>query len=314
PYYIGQKKLITLMMKMDADIVVMTMPDLNNNHIKRSYVRDDIEYIYTNHGISSDNLTLRTHALDNFDTIFCVGTHTTEEMLALEKLYSLKPKKLVETGYCLLDNMTEAYAKLDKTENKKKTILVAPSWQKDNLLDSCLDETLTGITDKGYRVIVRPHPQYVRIYPERMQRILDKYKDKLNDDFSIETDFSSNVTVYTADLVITDWSNIGYEFSFTTYKPTLYINTPMKIMNPDYKLIDVNPFDIRIRAKIGAEIEIENLNNINEVVIDLFSRKNEYRKTIENIKTETLYAQGKSGEVGGKYILNRIVEIAKSKK
>ena len=38
-YYIGEKRLITLMMKMDADVVVMTMPDIENFHIKRSYIR-----------------------------------------------------------------------------------------------------------------------------------------------------------------------------------------------------------------------------------------------------------------------------------
>ena len=45
PYYIGSTKLITLMMKMDADIVVMTMPDLQTYQIKKSYIRKDIEYI-----------------------------------------------------------------------------------------------------------------------------------------------------------------------------------------------------------------------------------------------------------------------------
>ena len=42
-YYIGEKKLITLMMKMDADVVGMTMPDMENFHIKRRDVRKDIE-------------------------------------------------------------------------------------------------------------------------------------------------------------------------------------------------------------------------------------------------------------------------------
>ena len=42
PYYIGENRLITMMMKMDADIVVMTMTDLDNFHIKRSYVRKDV--------------------------------------------------------------------------------------------------------------------------------------------------------------------------------------------------------------------------------------------------------------------------------
>ena len=46
PYYIGDHKLIMLMMKMDADIVVMTCPDIENYHLKRSYIRKDIEYIY----------------------------------------------------------------------------------------------------------------------------------------------------------------------------------------------------------------------------------------------------------------------------
>ncbi len=34
------------MMKMDADIVIMTTPELDNNYIKRSYMRKDIEYIF----------------------------------------------------------------------------------------------------------------------------------------------------------------------------------------------------------------------------------------------------------------------------
>ena len=44
-YYIDEMNLITLMMKMDADIMVMTMPDLDVYHIKRSYLRKDMEYI-----------------------------------------------------------------------------------------------------------------------------------------------------------------------------------------------------------------------------------------------------------------------------
>ena len=75
PYYIGEKRLITLMMKMDADVVVMTMPDLENYHIKRSYIRKDIEYIYIPHGMDSLNLTMRTGSMDHYDSVFCVGKH-----------------------------------------------------------------------------------------------------------------------------------------------------------------------------------------------------------------------------------------------
>lgn len=308
PYYIGEKKLITLMMKMDADMVLMSTPDLETYYLKRSYIRKDIEYIFTNHGIGSDNLTLRTHALDHFDTIFCVGPHIVEEERALEKLYQLPQKNLVETGYCLIDNMDEDYAKMEKRENAVKTILVAPSWQKDNLLDLCLDELLEGIVGKGYRVIVRPHPQYVRIYESKMQKILEKYKDKMDENFIIETDFSSNVTVYSADLLITDWSNIGYEFSFTTYKPTLYINTPMKVMNPEWKKIDVVPIDIRIRDQLGASVDTDKMGQVGDIVAGLIEETPSYYETIAKLKKETFFNLGHAAEASGQYILKSLKE------
>lgn len=314
PYYIGEKKLITLMMKMDADIVLMTTPDLENYYIKRSYIKKDIEYIYTNHGIGSDNLTLRSHALDHFDTIFAIGPHIIEEQRALEKAYNLKPKKLVETGYCLLDDMIESYKKMEKEDNEIKTILVAPSWQKDNILDLCLDDLVNGIVGKGYRVIIRPHPQYVRIYPAKVANILEKYKSRLDDNFIIETDFSSNVTVYSADLLVTDWSSVGYEFSFTTHKPTLYINTPMKVMNPEWEKIDVIPFDIRIRNQIGAALEVEDLSTVGDVVAKLIEDTPLYYNEIALLKEKTFYHLEHSGEISGMYILNQLKEKQKKVK
>lgn len=314
PYYIGERKAITLFMKMDADIVLMSTPDLENYHLKRSYVRKDVEYIYTNHGIGSDNLTLKIHALDHFDTIFCTGPHVIAEQRALEKLYQLPAKNLVETGYCLQDDMDISYARMNKQENDIKTILVAPSWQQDNLLDVCLDELLDGIVGKGYRVIVRPHPQYARIYANNMKRILEKYQSQMNENFIIETDFSSNLTVYSADLLITDWSNIGCEFSFTTGKPTLYINTPMKVMNPEWERIDVIPIDIRIREQLGASIDLDKMSGVGEKVAELIKNTAEYRSTIMELKKETYFNLGRSAEVSGQYILTQLKKIQDKKK
>lgn len=312
-YYIGEKRLITLMMKMDADIVVMTMPDLETYHIKRSYLRDDIEYIYTEHGISSNNLMLREGALAHFDTIFCVGPHQIEEYRQEEKVYGLKERNLVEVGYCLLDNMRQNYQNMPKACNQKKTILIGPSWQKDNILDTCIDTLLEQIVKDEYRVIVRPHPQYVRLYEGRVNALIERWEEKLNEDFQIETDFSSNVTVYTADLVVTDWSNIGYEFSFATNKPTLYINTPMKVMNPNYEKLGVIPFDIRVRSEIGAALELDGLDEFGSKVKYLIDHTPEYYSVIEQIRQRSFYNPQKADEAGGRYIIERLKEKQKLK-
>lgn len=57
PYYIGEKRLITLMMKLDADVVLTTLEDLDNFYLKRSYVRKDTKYVFTFHHMTSTHLT-----------------------------------------------------------------------------------------------------------------------------------------------------------------------------------------------------------------------------------------------------------------
>ena len=52
PYYIGDNRMIVLMMKMETDIMVMTTPDLENFQLKRSYVKKDTEYVYVPHDVN----------------------------------------------------------------------------------------------------------------------------------------------------------------------------------------------------------------------------------------------------------------------
>lgn len=310
PYYIGEKKLITLMMKMDADIVVMTMPDLQNYHIKRSYVRKDIQYIFIPHSMCSLNLTMRTASIDHFDTIFCTGKHQREETEKTEIAYNLPKKTLVDWGYCLLDQMRADYK--EGESSGEKTVLVAPSWQKGNIVDSCLDELLDGLRGKGYHIIVRPHPQHVRLMPERMEALKAKFAgDK---DIEIQTDFSSNETVFQADMMITDWSGIAYEYSFTTYKPVLFIDTPLKIMNPEYQRIDTEPFNIWMREVLGKVIAPSEASTAAEVIKEIFASAGNYRETIKNHAYEYVYNLDHSGEVGGKYIIGELQKIISSRK
>ena len=311
-YYIGEKKLITLMMKMDADVVVMTMPDLNNYHIKRSYIRKDTEYIYIPHGMDSLNLTMRTGSMDHFDTVFATGKHQKEEAIKTNEVYKIKNRKIFEWGYSLLDNMIEDYKKSDKIESKEKTVLIAPSWQKNNIVDLCLDELLVVLSKTSYKIIVRPHPQQVRHAKEKFEFLKEKYNEKTN--ITIQTDFSSNSTVFNSDLLITDWSGIAYEFAFTTKKPVLFIDTPMKIMNPEYEKIGVEPFNIWARNEIGEVVKIEEIKTINKVVDNMLNNEKDYSDKIEKLTNEYVYNIGSSSEVGAKYIIQEIKNKIEEKK
>ena len=307
-YYI-EEKLMVLMMRMDADLVVMTTPDLQKYYLKRSMVREDVEYVYMDHAINSVNLTYQKGALDAFDTVFIPNALTAEEIRAAEKLYGTKEKTLVPYGYALIDNMIHAYEAQGVQHHEKPVILIAPSWQQDNIMDSAIDGILSGLLSEPYHVIVRPHPQYVRHYGVKLNALEEKYSSYSN--FELQTDFSSNETVFNADVLVTDWSGIAYEYSFTTLKPCLFINTPMKIMNPEYESLGIEPFDIKIRSQIGIALEPSELGNIAAATDRLLHEEMFSRDSIRALREEYLYNIGHAASAGADYLIHSLIEKSK---
>ena len=311
PYFIGENKLITMFLKMDAKIVVMTMPDLENYHIKRSVVNKNIEYIYMDHGLSSMNMLTRKGSLDHFDTVFCAGQHINDEIRAREKLYGFPAKNLIDYGYGYMDELIKRYNTLKNEENFRlnNTILIAPSHQEDNILNSCLEILVNGLRKTGMKIIIRPHPQYIRRKRDSWNNIVSRYRDI--PDVETESDFSSDETVYCSSLVVTDWSNIGYEYAFSTLRPVLFVDTPMKVINPDYEEIGVVPIDITIRNMIGISVSGKDSDEIAEAAAKLLSNDADYSRQISEKREEILFNVGKSTEIAGKYILSQLTKGTK---
>jgi YidC/Oxa1 family membrane protein insertase len=305
PYYASQQKTIALMLKLDTDIMVTTVPDLQSFHIKRSIVRDDIEYIHTFHGPTSTHLVYREKAFDHFDTLLCVGPHQVAEIRRREVIAKLPRKKLVKVGYGLYDQLATSYEGNRKQENKKPRILIAPSWQVENILDICIDSMLESLVGQGYEIVVRPHPQYVRLFPERVNSLKERFS-KIGEAIFFELDYLSSESIFTSDLLVTDWSNIGYEFAYCTLKPCIFINTPMKVMNPNYTQYGMEPLDISLRDKVGVSIDIENVGVLCKTVEHLLLHKNSYKNQIKEIIQQYLYNPGRSGEAGGVYIIKQL--------
>ena len=96
-----------------------------------------------------------------------------EEIRQAEKLYGTREKKLIACGYGQLENLHDAYQQMDKTPRTRPQILIAPSWQQDNILDSCIDDMLQSLLGKGYDVIVRPHPEYKKRYGAKLDALIN---------------------------------------------------------------------------------------------------------------------------------------------
>lgn len=307
PYYIGPRRIITLMMKMDADLVVMTTPDLETYQIKRSKMRKDVEYIYTPHDPMSVHMGFREHSMDHFDTVLCVGPQQIEEIRAGEKLYGTPEKTLVPCGYCLLDDLMADYAAQEKPDNPRKRILIAPSWQEDNLLDSVIDDLISSLMRDEYQLVVRPHPEYVKRYKPRLDALMARWESKVGEGLVFETDFSSNSSIWRSDMLITDWSGIAYEYSYTTERPTLFINTKIKAMNPNWENIGITPLEISLRDRIGLSLNKDEVAaRAAEVVADMIDHPDRWSSQIAAVRAENIFHPGHCGEKAADYIIGRL--------
>jgi len=307
PYYVGQTKIIPLMMKMDADMVVMTTPDLNTYQIKRSYVKKDVEYVYLDHGTSSMSMVFRKGAFDHFDTIFTTGRYLDAEFRRTEELYGTRRKTLVPTGYAYLGDLMEQYVPLP--EKPYAQILIAPSHQPGNILESCLDEMLDSLSKvPDVRVVLRPHPQFVRRFPARWQAIKEAHPSEV----AFDDDFSKPAALYESDILITDWSSIAYEYSLVTKRPSVQVNTPMKVINPEYAKIGIEPTDITFRDRIGKSLDVKDVPSVGAVVREMIAHPETFAAKIDDLLATEFYDPRKAGEIAGQYVLDSL--IARKKK
>jgi len=175
-FYIGEGTARTkFFLTLRAKILVMDMPDLDTYHIKRSK-EYPVHYIYLFHSMFSIHSYLRKGALDNYDTIFCVGPHHVNEIRATEKLYELKPKKIVNYGFGRLDTLLQEKEKFAKPDsNLKDLILITPSYGDENLLEKCGIELIDTLLKSDFRVLLRPHFRTLRDSKELIDSIMNKF-------------------------------------------------------------------------------------------------------------------------------------------
>ena len=303
-FYIGLGAVRTqFFMELKAEVLVMTMPNLETYFIKRSKVYP-VHYVYVFHSIVSTHTIYRKGAFDHFDSIFCVGPHHIEEITSTESVYDLKHKNLVEYGYGLLDNLQTNKSMKNQqrcTEDGKKKILVAPSWGKNGLLETKGLELVKILLDGGYHVTVRPHPMTIRKWSKTIKAIENEFKSNAN--FEIEKDVSTFESLYSTYGLISDWSGIAIEYAFACEMPVFYIDVPQKINNSSYNKIPCNPLESYIRNLIGKIISPNDLASLPKVIESTYEEKNNFKTIIQEVRNKTIFNLGQSGIKGAQEIL-----------
>ncbi len=299
-FYIGEGTSRTkFFLTLRAKILVMDMPDLNTYHIKRSKAYP-VHYIYLFHSMFSIHSYLRKGSLDNYDTIFCVGPHHVNEIKATEKLYELKPKKIINYGFGRLDTLLQEKEKFEKFDsNLKDLILITPSYGSENLLEKCGIELIDTLLKSNFRVLLRPHFRTLR----DSKGLIDSIKDKFgkNPNFTFEDGVIPSEYFHNSICMVSDWSGISMEYAFTFERPIIFIDVPKKVLNPNSSDILLEPIEISLRSKLGYIVTPNNLKIIPDLIKDT-TKNNKFSQQIQKIRSETVFNIGESAKIGADFI------------
>ena len=310
-FFIGEGAARTkFFLNLKADILIMTMPDLETFHIKRSKVYP-VHYVYMFHAMVSTHLVYRKNAFDHFDSILCVGEYQIDEIRSAEKIYNLNQKNLIRCGYSNLDNLIKKYAIKNKEikmiEKNQIQVLIAPSWGKNGLLETIIVDVIDILLDSGYKVILRPHPMSVKLSQKKIKFIEKKFLP--NHNFSLELNLPNFDSFLYSDIMISDWSGVTLEFAFAFEKPVLYIDVPKKIHNTNFEDIPEIPIEVSIRDRIGKIILPSEINSIPKEIEKLKQKSFEIKEGIKKIRDSKIFNVGNSEKYAAKHIVELLDKL-----
>jgi len=282
--------------------MVITMPDRQKFHFKRT--QSQVQYVYVHHSMVSTHMIYTEEAFDEFDTIFCVGPHHKAEIEEREALHGLASKNLVEHGYGRLDSIlknvgvTTTQESPDEASNRR--VLIAPSWGKDALLEVCGDRLIEVLLDSGYQVTIRPHPMTV----QKNRRLIANLQIRFGGHplVNLETDVSSEESLHSSAIMISDWSGAALEYAFGRGRPVLFIDVPRKVLNPNYGELSSIPIEVSLRGEIGTVLPVDALDQVPAEIERLCADLPGNRERLLNIRDKWVYNVGSSGIAGARYI------------
>ncbi|WP_427194731.1 CDP-glycerol glycerophosphotransferase family protein [Treponema denticola] len=261
PEYIGKgNKAFARLNMLEADICLMTTPGLDVYQLKRSkHVR---HYSHILHALD-DATSYRLFGLDYFDSVLLSGEYQVKGIRELESLRNLPPKNLRVVGCPYLDVLSEKIKNLPE-KSSDFTVLIAPSWGASGILSKYGEQLITPLVETGWNIIIRPHPQSKTSEPDMLKRLEEKYKDVAN--FVWDYNSENIDSLSKADIMISDFSSVIFDYCFLFDKPFLYCNNEFDHRPYDSGDLKETPWKFSVLKEIGVELNSNSFDHIKEII------------------------------------------------
>ena len=302
--YLGEgNKAFAKLNLLNAYVVVASTPSLDVFQWKRSKNVD--YYIHVQHG-ANDISMYRMFGTDHFDALPLSGEYQVKQVRQLEQMRGIKERETPLVGIPYMDEMKKRLEAAGDAGPHEKTVLLAPSWGKSGILSRFGEKLIGALIDTGYKIIVRPHPQSLITEKEMMDRLMSKYTDESkviwnrdNDNFEV---------LRQADILISDFSGIIFDFTLVFDKPLIYTDTKYDIGPYDAYWIDEKPWTFRILPELGLELNEENVSNVKSL-IDRCLEDPSFARGRDKARAETWVPMGEGTKRTVDFIMEKYNEV-----
>ena len=300
-----------------ADVVVLTMMDLDNLQLKKSI--NPVHYIYLFHSLGSTHMVDHANSYDAYDSLFCVGPHHVTELRKRESMQGMQARNLFEYGHPRLENLLVVAKSFqlgatqdDSVALTAPVVLIAPTWGEESIFNTCGDELTGLLLDAGYHVIVRPHYQTIQMTPEVVDKLKEKYGDR--DNFEYQDRMGESDTLFRSDILISDWSAMAIEYALGLEKPVLFVDLPRRIRNPDWQALGIEPQEASFRKLAGDIVSPRHLAEAPDKIARLLENQQDFRQTMNKLRSQMVFNIGSSIELGAREIARLADEKALERK
>jgi len=281
-----------------ADVMVLTMLDLGNFHLKRSL--HPVHYVYVFHSMGSTHMVDHENSYDHYDSLLCAGPHHIEEIRRREQMKGLAPKHLVPRGYPRLERLVELAAAQPPRPAGPTTVLLAPTWGEQSTLPVCGEPLIAALLSGGIHVILRPHYQTARLAAPLVERLVHRFGSDPR--FRYVDRMEESDSLFQSDLLISDWSAMAIEYALGLGKPVLFVDVPPRVRNRRYGELGLEPMEMRIRRELGRILPLDQVAEAPRYVAALLREVSGFRNRSVAFREQWAFNFGRSVEVGAREI------------
>jgi len=294
---------------MKAGVCLSTTPGLDVLQWKRS--KDVCWYAHIFHDLS-DGLLYRMFALDHYDAVLGTGDIQEWAVRRLEELRGIPEREVYVAGSPHLDRLYRQYLEMQQNGSESDrsgqlTVLVAPTWGNSGLLKRFGEELLRNLADTGYRIIIRPHPQSKVSEKEMLDRFEEMFPE--SDRFGWNYDNDNFRVLSEADVMISDYSGVIFDYAFIFDRPVIYSNAEFDSAPYDAAWTEGKTWSFTALPQMGREITAGDISRIKEVIDETVASES-LREARTRLRDEAWKYRGESAVRTVDYMISKFEELS----